>query len=104
MKVVVLSNYQITTFLCWRISRKDDTPYLNIWYKIFARQTIGSGAFFWKHQPDRFRMKLWVADNNLHIPDTSGSDRVDWWGGCNMMLPRSIATLYKNYLWWKHVS
>ena len=37
------------------------------------------GGFFWKHEPDRFRMKSWLADNNLHIPDTSGSDRVDWW-------------------------
>jgi len=45
VEVVVISNYQITTFLCWCISRKVDTPDLNFWYKIFACQTIGLGAF-----------------------------------------------------------
>jgi len=43
--VVVIMNHQITTFLCRSISRKDNTTYLNFWYKFFARQTIGLGAF-----------------------------------------------------------
>jgi len=59
----------------------------------------GESEIFTEDRPDRFRMKLWFADNNLQIPDTSCSYRVDRWGGCNMMMmTRSIAILQQNYM------
>ena len=36
---------QKTSFLCWFISRKENTSGLNSWYQKFVRQTIGLGAF-----------------------------------------------------------
>ena len=51
------------------------------------------GGFYWKHKPDRFRMKLWFADNYLRIPDTYYLYCVDRWGGSNTMMSRSRAIL-----------
>jgi len=55
-------------------------------------------SFYWKHEPDRFRMRLWIADKNLRIADISYSKWVDRWEGNNMMMTRSIAILQQNYL------
>ena len=79
-----------------------------LWFEFLVQHLRTSdyrfGGFYWKHEPDRFHMKLWFADNNLRIPDTSCSYWVDRWGGCNMMMPRSLARMKQNDVWSKDVS
>jgi len=43
--VVVSTMYKKISFLCWCISRKENTSGLNSWYKKIVRQTISLGAF-----------------------------------------------------------
>jgi len=42
--VVVSTIYKKMSFLCWCISRMENTSGLNSWYKKFVRQTINLGA------------------------------------------------------------
>jgi len=79
-----------------------------LWFEFLVQNFRTSdyrfGGFYWKHEPDCFRMKLWFADSNLRIPDTSCSYWVDRWGGSNMMMNRSLARIQQNDVWCKHVS
>ena len=79
-----------------------------LWFEFLVQNFRTSdyrfGGFYWKHEPDRFRMKLWFADSNLRIPDTSCFYWVDRWGGSDMMMPRSLARIQQNDVWCKHVS
>ena len=68
-----------------------------VWFEFLVQKICTSdyrfGDFYWKHEPDRFRMKLWFADNYLRIRDTAYFYCVDRWGGSNTMMPRSHAIL-----------
>jgi len=79
-----------------------------LWFEFLVQNLRTSdywfGGFYWKHEPDRFRMKLWLVDNNLRIPDTSYSYWVDRWGGSDMIMSRSLARIQQNHVWCKHVS
>ena len=72
--------------------------------QIFRASDYRFGGFLWEHEPNRFRMNLMFANNNLRIPDTSCSYWVDRWGGSNMMMPCSHARMQQNNVWCKHVS
>ena len=66
-------------------------PWFEFLVQSFRTSDYQFGGFYWKHEPDRFRMKIWIADNNLHIPDISYFWWVDRWEGSNMMMTRSSA-------------
>ena len=68
-----------------------------VWFELLVQKNRTSdyrfGGFYWKHEQDRFRMKLWFAYNNLRIPDASYFYWVDRCGGSNVTMPRSYAIL-----------
>ena len=79
-----------------------------VWFEFLVQKNRTSdyqfGGFYWKHEPDCFRMKLWFADNYLRIRDTSYFYCVDRWGGSNTMMSRSRAILQQYDVWYEDVS